>query len=89
MAKQVYNRRKEVYLVEFYGDYHYLATAKRLQTLLKSGELLGEKVEIELEILGKDWAVPSSVLEDLHSRFEEVGLGISPLQLEFYGYKYG
>jgi hypothetical protein len=48
MAKQVYNRRKEVYLVEFYGDCQYLTTAKRLQTLLKSGELLGEKVDIPL-----------------------------------------
>lgn len=83
MVKKVYGRSKEVYLVEFYGDCHCLATAKRLQTLLKSGELLGEKVEIELEKLGKDWAVPSSVLEDLHSRFEEGGLGISPLWLKF------
>lgn len=83
MATQVHNRKKEVYLVEFYGDYHYLATAKRLQTLLKSGELLGEKVEIELEKLGKDWVVPSSVLEDLYSRLEKSGLGISPLWLEF------
>ena len=83
MVKNVYGRSRKVYLVEFYGDYHYLATAKRLQALLKSGELLGEKVEIELEKLGKDWVVPSSVLEDLHSRFEEDGLGISPLWLEF------
>lgn len=83
MVKQVYEKSKEVYLVEFYGDYQYLATAKRLQTLLKSGELLGEKVEIDLEKFGKDWVIPSSVLEDLHSRFEEGGLGISPLQLEF------
>ena len=83
MVKKVYGRRKEVYLVEFYGCYHYLATAKRLQTLLKSGELLGENVEIELEKLGKGWVVPSSVLENLHSRFEEDGLGISPLWLEF------
>jgi hypothetical protein len=83
MAKRVYERRKEVYLVEFYGDYHYLATAKRLQNLLKSGELLGERVEIELEKLGKNWVVPTSTLDNLHSRFEEGGLGISPLQLEF------
>lgn len=83
MAKQVYSRSKEVYLVEFYGDYHYLATAKRLQTLLKSGELLGEKVDIHLEKLGNNWIVPRSVLEDLHSRFEKSGLGISPLWLEF------
>lgn len=83
MVKQVYRRSKQVYLVEFYGACHYLATAKRLQTLLKSGELLGEKVEIELEKLGKDWAVPSFVLEELHSRFEKSGLGISPLWLEF------
>lgn len=58
MAKHVYSRSKEVYLVEFYGDYHYLATAKRLQTLLKSGELLGEKVDIHLEKLGSNWIVP-------------------------------
>lgn len=83
MAKQVYRRSKEVYLVEFYGDCYCLATAKRLQALLKSGELLGEKVEIELEKIGKVWVIPSSVLEDLHSRFEEGGLGISPLYLEF------
>lgn len=83
MVKKVYGRSREVYLVEFYGDYQYLATAKRLQTLLKSGELLGENVEIELEKLGKDWIVPSSVLENLHSRFEEGGLGVSPLWLEF------
>lgn len=43
MAKQVHNRKKEVYLVEFYGDYRYLVTAKRLQNLLKSGELLEER----------------------------------------------
>ena len=83
MVKQVYEKSKEVYLVEFYGDYQYLATAKRLQTLLKSGELLGEKVEIDLEKFGRYLVVPTSVLNDLHSRFEEVGLGISPLQLEF------
>lgn len=83
MVKNVYGRSRKVYLVEFYGDYHYLATAKRLQNLLKSGELLGENVEIELEKLGKDWVVPTSVLNNLHSRFEEVGLGISPLWLEF------
>lgn len=83
MAKRVYERRKEVYLVEFYGDCHYLATAKRLQNLLKSGELLGERVDIQLEKLGKDWYVPKSVLDELHSRFEDTGLGISPLQLEF------
>lgn len=83
MAKQVHNRKKEVYLVEFYGDCQYLATAKRLQTLLKSGELLGENVEIELEKLGRDWIVPRSALDELHSRFEDTGLGISPLQLEF------
>lgn len=83
MVKQVYRRSKQVYLVEFQGDCHCLATAKRLQALLKSGELLGEKVEIELEKLGKDWVVPRSVLEDLYSRFEKSGLGISPLWLEF------
>lgn len=83
MAKRVYERRKEVYLVEFYGDCHYLATAKRLQNLLKSGELLGERVEIDLEKSGKNLIVSTSVLEDLHSRFEDTGLGISPLQLEF------
>lgn len=83
MAKRVYERRKEVYLVEFYGDCHYLATAKRLQNLLKLGELLGERVDIQLEKLGKDWYVPKSVLDELHSRFEDTGLGISPLQLEF------
>lgn len=83
MANPVYNRRKEVYLVEFYGDCHCLATAKRLQTLLKSGKLLDEKVEINLEKFGKSWVVPSSVLDELHSRFEDTGLGISPLQLEF------
>lgn len=83
MAKRVYERRKEVYLVEFYGDCHYLATAKRLQNLLKSGELLGERIEIDLEKSGKDLIVPTSVLEDLHSRFEGTGLGISTLQLEF------
>lgn len=83
MAKRVYERRKEVYLVEFYGDYHYLATAKRLQNLLKSGELLGERIEIKLERSGRDLVVPTSVLYDLHARFEEGGLGISPLKLEF------
>ena len=83
MAKHVYSRSKEVYLVEFYGDYHYLATAKRLQTLLKSGELLGEKVDIHLEKLGSNWIVPRSVLDELHSHFEDTGLGISPLWLEF------
>ena len=83
MAKQVHNRKKEVYLVEFYGDYHYLATAKRLQTLLKSGELLGERVDIELEKFDRNLIVPTSVLDDLHSWFEDTGLGISPLQLEF------
>lgn len=83
MAKQVYNRIKEVYLVEFYGDYHYLATAKRLQTLLKSGELLGKRVDIQLEKFDRNLVVPTSVLDDLHSRFEGTGLGISPLQLEF------
>ena len=54
-----------------------------LQTLLKSGELLGEKVDIHLEKLGNNWIVPRSVLDELHSRFEDRGLGISPLQLEF------
>ena len=83
MAKRVYERRKEVYLVEFYGDCQYLVTAKRLQTLLKSGELLGERVDIELEKFDRNLIVPTSVLEDLHSRFECIGLGISPLQLEF------
>lgn len=83
MAKRVYERRKEVYLVEFYGDCHYLATAKRLQNLLKSGELLGVRVDIDLEKSGKNLIVPTSVLEDLHSRFEGTGLGISTLQLEF------
>lgn len=83
MAKRVYERRKEVYLVEFYGACHYLATAKRLQNLLKSGELLGERVHIDLEKSGKNLIVSTSVLEDLHSRFEDTGLGISPLQLEF------
>lgn len=83
MAKRVYERRKEVYLVEFYGDCHHLATAKRLQNLLKSGELLGERVDIDLEKSGKNLIVPTSVLEDLHSRFEDTGLGISPLKLEF------
>lgn len=83
MVKSVYNRKKEVYLVEFYGDYHYLVTAKRLQTLLKSGELLGERVDIQLEKLGKEWYVPKSVLDELHSHFEDTGLGISPLWLEF------
>lgn len=83
MAKRVYDRRKEVYLVEFYGDCHYLATAKRLQNLLKSGELLGERVDIDLEKFGRNLIVPTSALNDLHARFEKVGLGISPLQLEF------
>lgn len=83
MATQVYSRKKEVYLVEFYGDYHYLVTAKRLQTLLKSGELLDERVDIQLEKLGKEWYVPKSVLDELHSHFEDTGLGISPLWLEF------
>lgn len=83
MVKRVYERRKEVYLVEFYGDCHYLTTAKRLQTLLKSGELLSERVDIQLEKLGKGWVVPRSALDELHSRFEDIGLGISPLQLEF------
>lgn len=83
MAKRVYERRKEVYLVEFYGDCHYLATAKRLQNLLNSGELLGERVDIDLEKSGKNLIVSTSVLEDLHSRFEGTGLGISTLQLEF------
>ena len=83
MVKRVYDRRKEVYLVEFYGDCHYLATAKRLQNLLKSGELLGKRVDIDLEKSGKNLIVPTSVLENLHSRFEDTGLGISPLQLEF------
>lgn len=83
MAKRVYERRKEVYLIEFYGDCHYLVTAKRLQNLLKSGELLGVRVDIDLEKFGKNLIVPTSVLEDLHYRFEDTGLGISPLQLEF------
>lgn len=83
MVKRVYERRKEVYLVEFYGDCHYLATAKRLQNLLKSGELLGVRVDIDLEKSGKNLIVPTSVLEDLHSQFEDTGLGISTLQLEF------
>ena len=83
MAKQVHNRKKEVYLVEFYGDYHYLVTAKRLQNLLKSGELLGERIDIQLEKFDKNLVVPTSVLDDLHSRFEDTGLGISPLQLDF------
>lgn len=83
MVKKVYGRRKEVYLVEFYGDYHYLATAKRLQTLLKSGELLGERVDIKLEKLGKNLAIPSDVLADLHAKYEETGLGISPLYLKY------
>lgn len=83
MAKRVYERRKEVYLVEFYGDCHYLVTAKRLQNLLKSGELLGERIDIDLEKSGKNLIVSTSVLEDLHSRFEDTGLGISTLQLEF------
>lgn len=83
MAKQVHNRKKEVYLVEFYGDYQYLATAKRLQNLLKSGKLLEERFDIQLEKLGNGWYVPKSVLDELHSRFEDTGLGISPLWLEF------
>lgn len=83
MAKQVHNRKKEVYLVEFYGDYRYLVTAKRLQNLLKSGELLEERVDIQLEKLGKEWYIPKSVLDELHSHFEDTGLGISPLWLEF------
>lgn len=83
MVSRVYGRQKEVYLVEFYGDCHYLATAKRLQNLLKSGELLGERVVIELEKFNRNLIVPTSVLDDLHTRFEKVGLGISPLQLEF------
>ena len=83
MVKRVYARWKEVYLVEFYGDYQYLVTAKRLQTLLKSGELLDEKVEIELEKFGKNWVIPTSTIDNLHFRFEEDGLGISPLRLEF------
>lgn len=83
MVKSVYNRKKEVYLVEFYGDYYYLLTAKRLQTILKSGELLEERVDIQLEKFGKEWYVPKSVLDELHSRFEDTGLGISPLWLEF------
>lgn len=83
MAKRVYERRKEVYLVEFYGNCHYLATAKRLQTLLKSGELLGERVDIQLEKSGKGWIVPYSTLDELNFRFGDTGLGISPLQLEF------
>lgn len=83
MAKRAYERRKEVYLVEFYGDCNYLATAKRLQTLLKSGELLGERVDIQLEKQCNKWVVPRSTLDELHSRFEDTGLGISPLQLEF------
>lgn len=83
MVKSVYNRKKEVYLVEFYGDYCYLLTAKRLQTILKSGELLEERVDIQLEKFGKEWYVPKSVLDELHSRFEDTGLGISPLWLEF------
>lgn len=83
MAKRVYERRKEVYLVEFYGDCHYLVTAKRLQTLLKSGDLLGERVDTQLEKQCNKWVVPRSTLDELHSRFEDTGLGISPLQLEF------
>lgn len=83
MVKKVYERSKEVYLVEFYGSYHCLVTAKRLQALLKSGELLEEKVDIQLENFGKKWVVPKSALDELHSRFEATGLGISPLQLEF------
>lgn len=83
MVKQVYRRSKEIYLVEFYGDCHCLATAKRLQALLKSGELLEERVDIQLEKLGKEWYVPKSVLDELHSHFEDTGLGISPLWLEF------
>lgn len=83
MVKKVYGRSKEVYLVEFYGGYHCLATAKRLQTLLKSGELLGERVDIKLEKLGKNLAIPSDVLADLHAKYEETGLGISPLYLKY------
>lgn len=83
MVKKVYGRSKEVYLVEFYGDYHYLVTAKRLQALLKSGELLGERVDIKLEKLGKNLAIPSDVLADLHAKYEETGLGISPLYLKY------
>lgn len=83
MVKKVYGRSKEVYLIEFYGSYHCLATAKRLQTLLKSGELLGERVDIKLEKLGKNLAVPSEVLADLHAKYEETGLGISPLYLKY------
>lgn len=83
MVKKVYGRNKEVYLVEFYGSYHCLATAKRLQTLLKSGELLGERVDIKLEKLGKNLAIPSDVLADLHAKYEETGLGISPLYLKY------
>lgn len=83
MVKKVYGRSKEVYLVEFYGSYHCLATAKRLQILLKSGELLGERVDIKLEKLGKNLAIPSDVLADLHAKYEETGLGISPLYLKY------
>lgn len=83
MTKQDYNRKKEVYLIEFYGDYQYLVTAKRLQILLRSGELLEETVDIQLEKLGNQWVISHSTLDDLHSRFEETGLGISPLYLEF------
>lgn len=83
MVKKVYGRSKEVYLVEFYGSYHCLATAKHLQALLKSGELLGERVDIKLEKLGKNLAVPSDVLADLHAKYEETGLGISPLYLKY------
>lgn len=38
---------------------------------------------IELEKFNRNLIVPTSVLDDLHTRFEKVGLGISPLQLEF------
>lgn len=37
MRNDTYKGSREVYLVEFYGDYHCLVTAKRLQALLKSG----------------------------------------------------
>lgn len=83
MTNDTYKGSREVYLVEFYGDYHCLVTAKRLQALLKSGELLGERVDIKLEKLGKDLAIPSDVLADLHAKYEETGLGISPLYLKY------
>lgn len=41
------------------------------------------RLRLNWKKLGKDRTIPSSVLEDLHSRFEEGGLGISPLWLEF------